>query len=102
MKSRLGADPLERTLIRDTRGDKPAARTRPTKPAKGGAGEQEIKEAYARGKATNYYINKNGAVLQKILVYLPFDFVRQLKKEAIDERMSLSTLIQKRLSSWGR
>jgi len=29
-----------------------------------------------------------------VLVYLPFELVRKLKKEAIDERMSLSGLTQ--------
>jgi len=56
-----------------------------------------LKKAYAEGRATNYYVNKDGALLQKLLVYLPFELVRRLKKKAIDERLSLSALIQKRL-----
>ena len=40
---------------------------------------------------------KEKELTQKVLIYLPFDMVRRLKKEAIDEGVSLSALIQGRL-----
>lgn len=59
--------------------------------------EARLRDDIGRGKGTNFYVNKNGDVLQKVLVYLPFEYVRQLKREAIDARMSLSALVEKRL-----
>jgi len=49
------------------------------------------------GRAKNYYINKEGDIIQKVTVHLPIDMVTRLKKEAIDQRISLSELIRKRL-----
>lgn len=113
-KPRLAMNPLER-LIRDTTQDKPdqpaapsaAARPKPSKPAARGKrapvdpataqAEAKLRDDIGRGKGTNFYVNKNGDVLQKILIYLPFEYVRQLKREAIDARLSLSALIGKRL-----
>ena len=105
-QSRLGGDPLEKTVIRDTRGDKPEAGPKPSRPAagkpglaKGGAAENKIREAMREGRGKNYYLRgrKEKELTQKILIYLPFDMVRRLKKEAIDEGVSLSALIQGRL-----
>jgi len=107
-QSRLGGDPLERTLIRDTRKDKPEARPKPSRPASGkpgpGGAEKKIMEAMKDGRGKNYYLRgrKEKELLQKVLIYLPFEMVRQLKKEAIDEGLSLSALIQKMLSSQTR
>jgi hypothetical protein len=103
--SRLGGDPLERTLFKDTRGDKPAAKApkparpkapRAADPAKAEA-EAKLRADYAAGAASNYYIAKDGGIKQKILIYLPFDFVRQLKKEAVDARMNFSAYIEAKL-----
>lgn len=103
-QSRLGGDPLERTLIRDTREDKPEARPRssrpvPDKPGQCGA-EKKIMAAMKEGRGKNYYLRgrKEKELTQKILIYLPFDMVQRLKKEAIDEGVSLSVLIQTRLN----
>ena len=112
-KPRLAMNPLE-GLIRDTTKDKPepaapsaTARPKPSKAAYRGKrapvdpaaaqAEAKLRDDIGRGKGTNYYVNKRGDVLQKVLVYLPFEYVRQLKREAIDARMSLSALIEKRL-----
>lgn len=102
-QSRLGADPLERTLIRDTSGDKAEARPKPSRPAAGkpgpGGAEKKIMAAMKEGRGKNYYLRgrKEKELTQKILIYLPFEMVRRLKKEAIDEGISLSALIQGRL-----
>lgn len=107
-QSRLGGDPLERTLIRDTTGDNLEAKPKPSssrpaagKPgkAKGGAAEEKVMAAMKEGRGKNYYLRgrKEKELTQKILIYLPFDMVRRLKKEAIDEGESLSALIQRRL-----
>lgn len=105
-QSRLGGDPLERTLIRDTREDKPEARPRSSRPAVGKAtlsgAEKKILEAMKEGRGKNYYLrgrDQDKELLQKVLIYLPFELVNRLKKEAIDERISMSALIQKRLGS---
>jgi hypothetical protein len=103
-QSRLGGDPLEKTLIRDTRGDKPEAGPKPSRPAAGkpgqGGAEKKIRAAMKEGRGKNYYLRgrKEKELTQKVLIYLPFDMVRRLKKEAIDEGVSLSALIQGRLS----
>ena len=108
MKKRMGASPLDAIFTPTAPAPaapkskpepskaRPAARARAAADPQAAAAEK-LREAYRDGKATNYYVNKTGAVIQKILVYLPFELVRQLKKEAVDERLSLSALIQKRL-----
>jgi hypothetical protein len=49
------------------------------------------------GKATNYYINKDGELMQRILVHLPFDMVEGLRLEAYNSMKSLSELIREKL-----
>ena len=105
-QSRLGGDPLERTLIRDTSRGKPDARPKPPGPAAGKASlsgaEKKILDAMKEGRGKNYYLrgrDQDKELLQKVLIYLPFELVNRLKKEAIDERISMSALIQKRLCS---
>ena len=49
------------------------------------------------GRAKNYYVNKEGDIIQKVTVHLPIEMVTRLKKEAIDRRITLSELIRKRL-----
>jgi DNA/RNA endonuclease G (NUC1) len=46
---------------------------------------------------TNLYINKGGEVIQKTTVYLPKEFLKRLKREALDREITLSALIRERL-----
>jgi transglutaminase-like putative cysteine protease len=114
MKKRMGASPLD-AIFTPTAPAPAAPKSKPepspsSKPSKArpaararaaadsqAAAAEKLREDYKAGRATNYYVSKSGAVYQKILVYLPFELVRELKKEAIDARLSLSGLIQKRL-----
>jgi len=56
-----------------------------------------LRKEIKSGKIKNYYINKEGKIIQKITIHLPYDMVIRLKKEAIDQRLSLSELIRRRL-----
>jgi len=49
------------------------------------------------GLKTSLYVNKGGEVIQKTTVYLPKEFVKRLKREALDREITLSALIRERL-----
>jgi len=46
---------------------------------------------------TNFYLNKEGEVIQKITVHLPSSQVDKLKLEALKRHITLSELIRERL-----
>ncbi len=46
---------------------------------------------------SNFYLNKEGAVIQKVTIHLPSGLVDQLKLEALKRRITLSELIRERL-----
>ena len=46
---------------------------------------------------SNFYLNKEGAVIQKVTIHLPAGLVDQLKLEALKRRITLSELIRERL-----
>lgn len=58
---------------------------------------EELRKEIESGKATTYYINKEGDIIQKVTVHLPIEMVTRLKKEAIDRRVTLSKLVKERL-----
>jgi hypothetical protein len=58
---------------------------------------ESLKKDIESGRVKNYYINKEGDIIQKVTVHLPIDMVTRLKKEAIDQRVTLSELIRSRL-----
>jgi hypothetical protein len=58
---------------------------------------ESLKKDIESGLVKNYYINKEGDIIQKVTVHLPIDMVTRLKKEAIDQRTTLSELIRSRL-----
>ena len=60
-------------------------------------GYESLIKDIENGRAKNYYINKEGDIIQKVTVHLPIEMVTRLKKEAIDRRITLSELIRKRL-----
>ena len=45
----------------------------------------------------NFYINKEGEVIQKVTIHLPRDLVDKLKREALDKRTTLSEIIRRKL-----
>ena len=69
------------------------------KPHKGKTSKayESLRKDIESGRVKNYYINKEGDIIQKVTVHLPIDMVIRLKKEAIDLRISLSELIRERL-----
>jgi len=58
---------------------------------------ENLRKEIEAGRATTYYINKNGEIIQKVTVHLPIEMVTRLKKEAINQRITLSELIRRRL-----
>jgi len=58
---------------------------------------KSLRKDIEAGRSKNYYINKEGDIIQKVTVHLPINMVTRLKKEAIDLRISLSELIRERL-----
>ncbi len=60
--------------------------------------EELRKEILAKDAKKTYYINKKtDEIIHKVTVHLPIEMVTRLKKEAIDRRVSLSTLIREKL-----
>jgi len=106
-KSRLGSNPLD-SLIKDTR-DETSGKRGIKKPRnhdiaiskeifKEPERFKQIRRAIEQGK-TNYYISKNGEIMQRVLVHLPFELAEKLKKQAFESipRITLSELIRKKL-----
>ena len=50
-----------------------------------------------RGGAKNYYLHTEGDLIQKVTIHLPYDMVTRLKKEAVDQRVTLSELFREKL-----
>jgi len=60
-------------------------------------GYEDLERDIKKGLVKNYYLNKKGEIIQKVTVHLPLGLVNKLKKEAIDNRITLSELIRKKL-----
>lgn len=58
---------------------------------------EDLRKEIKAGRATTYYINKKDEIIQKDTVHLPIEMVARLKREVIDQRITLSELIRKRL-----
>jgi len=58
---------------------------------------ESLRKDIENGHVKNYYINKEGDIIQKVTVHLPVEMVTRLKKEAIDLRVTLSELIRNKL-----
>jgi len=58
---------------------------------------ESLRKDIESDRVKNYYINKEGDIIQKVTVHLPIEMVTRLKKEAIDQRTTLSELIRNRL-----
>lgn len=58
---------------------------------------ESLRKDIESGRVKNYYINKEGDIIQKVTVHLPIEMVTRLKKKAIDQRVTLSELIRSRL-----
>jgi len=89
-EKRVGHNPLE-SVIKDTR---KAGRQRGRKPESQEVVKPELPENL-KGKK-NFYINKEGEIIQKVTIHLPLDLVDKLKREALDKRTTLSEIIRER------
>jgi hypothetical protein len=95
-RQRLGDDPTapRKVQIKEAVGLKDSA----GKPAAWSSQKAAIRQKVERGGAKNYYVSKKeGGLIQKVTVHLPFDMVTALKKEAVDRRITLSELIRERI-----
>ena len=97
-KKRVGYNPLE-SVIKDTRTPKQRETKKPKKQEVKNAESQDVKTAGLpeglKGKK-NFYINKEGEIIQKITLHLPLKLVDQLKREALDKRITVSEIIRER------
>lgn len=97
-KKRVGFNPLE-SVIKDTRTPEQQKGKKPRKQAVKKAESQDVKTAGLpeglRGKK-NFYLNKEGEIIQKITLHLPLKLVDQLKREALDKRITVSEIIRER------
>ena len=105
-KSRLGTNPLD-DLIKDTR----TSGKQDTKKSgyhdiaiseemfKESERSKQIREVIKEGKTTNYYLSKDGEIMQRVLIHLPLELTEKLKRQAFEAipRMTLSGLIRKKL-----
>lgn len=59
---------------------------------------RQVRELIAGG-SSNYYISKEGEIIQRVLIHLPLIQVENLKRQAFESvpRMTLSGLIRKKL-----
>ena len=71
--------------------------TKKQKDSSSAAGHEDLRKDIERGRAKNYYINKEGDIIQKVTVHMPFEMVIQQKKEALYRRITLSELIRGKL-----
>lgn len=105
-KSRLGTNPLD-DLIKDTRTSgkpdikKPKNRdiTISEKTSKEPERFKQIRKIIEEGKTTNYYLSKDGEIMQRVLIHFPLELAEKLKKQAFEAvpRITLSSLIRKKL-----
>lgn len=58
---------------------------------------EDLRKDIERGRVKNYYINKEGDIIQKVTVHLPFGMVIRLKEEALYKRITLSEFIRGKL-----
>ena len=59
--------------------------------------EAQVRRRIAQGTTTNYYISKEGELMQRILIHLPFDVAEELRREAFDSMKSLSEVVREKL-----
>jgi len=107
-RQRLGMNPLDE-LIKDTRDETSGKRgikksehhdiAISERTIKEPERFKQIREAIKEGKTTNYYLSKNGEIMQRVLIHLPFELAEKLKKQAFESipRITLSGLIRKKL-----
>lgn len=97
-KTRLGDNPLETRKEQIAEGaGLGSGKSKRQNIKKPSSQEDEIKKEVARGGAKNYYINKGGDLIQKVTIHLPYDAVTRLKKQAVDQRVTLSELFREKL-----
>lgn len=102
-KKRMGIDPLEspveRVLIKDTKKSGHRDIEKPKKAKKRSARELQVREMLKSGESSNYYLNKEGELIQRILVHLPFDLAEKIRTEAFESvpRKTFSELIREKL-----
>lgn len=60
---------------------------------------KQIREAIKEGKTTNFYLSKDGQIMQRILIHIPFELAEKLKIQAFESipRITLSKLIRDKL-----
>ena len=60
------------------------------------SGSHKVKKSELLG-LKNFYENKEGELIQKVTIHLPYELVESLKEEARKARVTLSYIIRKRL-----
>ena len=105
-RPRLGTNPLD-DLIKDTRtsGKQSIEKsghqdiTISEKTVKEPERFKQIRKIIEEGKTTNYYLSKDGEIMQRVLIHLPFELCEKLKIQAFNSipRRTLSDLIRKKL-----
>ena len=70
------------------------ASTQPTR-------EQQIRGQVEKGGVTNFYINKEDELFQRILIHIPFDLAESLRLEAFNAipRKTFSEVVREKLTS---
>ena len=106
-KERVGIDPLEASLIKDTRKKKTRTEDEDQEAKWKEVLSQVIedKEEQVRRmleeriSVPNCYINKKGEVIQRILIHVPWIMAERLREEAFNSlpRKSLSHVIREKL-----
>ena len=43
---------------------------------------RQVRELIASGKSTNYYLSKDGEIIQRVLIHIPFELAEKLKSQA--------------------
>lgn len=99
----MGIDPLEspveRALIKDTKTSRRRDIVKSKPGEKMSAREKQVRETIRREKSSTFYLNKEGELIQRILVHLPFDLAEKLRIEAFESvpRKTFSELIREKL-----